>query len=136
MDEARDHGLATGISFPMHARGEVGVFSLIMDRDLARNRHQVLQAAARGHLLTAYVQETARGLMFQGAGEEAVRLTPRESECLLWAAAGKTAWETARLLAVSERTVVFHLGNAARKLGVANRRQAVARAIVQGLIQP
>ncbi|WP_157125763.1 helix-turn-helix domain-containing protein [Pandoraea norimbergensis] len=66
----------------------------------------------------------------------AIHLTPRETECLQWAAAGKTAWETSRILAISERTATFHLTNAVKKLGATNRRAAVARAIGLGLIAP
>jgi DNA-binding CsgD family transcriptional regulator len=63
-------------------------------------------------------------------------LTDREKECLLWAAEGKTSWETAQILHISERTVIFHLQNATRKLNAANRQNAIARAVVMGLITP
>ena len=63
-------------------------------------------------------------------------LTARELECLHWAAEGKTSWEIGRVLGVSERTVVFHLQNAAHKFGVNGRQPAVARAIALGLIDP
>lgn len=63
-----------------------------------------------------------------------VRLSPRESECLRWASVGKTSWETASILGVSERTVNFHLGNAFAKLNVNNKQAAVAQAILQDLI--
>lgn len=61
-------------------------------------------------------------------------LSARESECMRWAAMGKTSWETACILGVSERTVNFHLGNAFLKLNVTNKQAAVAQAILQGLI--
>lgn len=63
-------------------------------------------------------------------------LTEREKECLYWAAEGKTAWETAKILKISKRTVVFHLQNASRKLNAANCQNAIARAVVLGLITP
>ena len=66
----------------------------------------------------------------------AVRLSPRESACLHWAAAGKTSWETGRILEISESTVNFHLRNASRKLQVRGRRAAVAAAIRRGLLHP
>ncbi len=66
----------------------------------------------------------------------AVRLSPRESACLYWAAAGKTSWETGRILEISESTVNFHLRNACRKLQVRGRRAAVAAAIRRGLLHP
>ncbi|MGS1007772.1 LuxR C-terminal-related transcriptional regulator [Achromobacter anxifer] len=49
---------------------------------------------------------------------------------------GKTSWETARILGVSESTVNFHLCNACEKLGVRGRRAAVVAALRLGLIQP
>ena len=63
-----------------------------------------------------------------------VRLSARESECLRWASIGKTSWETACILGVSERTVNFHLGNTFAKLNVNNKQAAVAQAILQALI--
>jgi DNA-binding CsgD family transcriptional regulator len=53
-------------------------------------------------------------------------LTPRERECLHWAAEGKTAWEIGRILGVTRRTAAFHLDNAKVKLGVWTIPQAVA----------
>lgn len=62
------------------------------------------------------------------------RLSSRETECLHWAAVGKTSWETAQILEVRERTVNFHLGNAFGKLNVNNKQAAVARALMLGLL--
>jgi len=64
----------------------------------------------------------------------ASELTDREGECLLWAARGKTSWETAVILSVSESAVKKHLGSAAQKLGACTRTHAVALAITQGSI--
>ena len=55
---------------------------------------------------------------------------------MLWVAEGKTAQDIATILAVSEATVVFHLKNAMQKLGVTNRSQAIAKAVLLGLIVP
>ncbi len=135
MGEAVDHGLNSGVSFSLNARHEVGVFSLILKHQPRQLRRHVSHAIPLGNLLAAYVQEAARRLM-DNQGNPGSKLTRREKECLLWAASGKTAWESSVILNISERTVVFHLTNAARKLGVSNRRQAIARAIVEGLIRP
>ena len=48
---------------------------------------------------------------------------------------GKTAWEIGRILAISEQTVVRHLGHAAHKLTCVNKVQAVAKALRLGLIR-
>lgn len=69
-----------------------------------------------------------------GSGEPPARLTRREIQCLKWAAAGKTDAEIGELVAISLPTVRFHVTNAARKLGVAGRSQAVQRASTLGYI--
>ncbi len=64
------------------------------------------------------------------------KLTPREYDCLSWAAKGKSHWEIGRLLNVSRPTVAFHLSNAARKLDVRGKTAAIAKAIRLRLINP
>lgn len=64
----------------------------------------------------------------------AIVLTRRECECLAWVPKGKTAWETARILSLSERTVNFHLQNAMAKLNVPSKHQAYLEAMNLGLI--
>lgn len=62
------------------------------------------------------------------------RLTPRELSVLRWMKEGKTNWEIAGILGLSERTVRFHVGGIFEKLKVHTRTQAVARALGAGLI--
>ena len=66
--------------------------------------------------------------------EDIPRITEREIECLQWASIGKTAWEISMILSISERTVGFHLTNAATKLQANNRTHAVSIALKKGLI--
>ena len=63
-----------------------------------------------------------------------IELTPRERECLKWAAVGKSEWEISQILGISEHTSEKHLLNAKSKLGAVNRVQAVAEAIRRGYI--
>lgn len=63
-------------------------------------------------------------------------LSARQAACLRWAAMGKTSWETARILGVSESTVNFHLRNACARLGARGRRAAVVAALRRGLLDP
>lgn len=69
-----------------------------------------------------------------GSDETPARLTRREIQCLKWAAAGKTDAEIGSLVAISLPTVRFHVTNAARKLKVAGRSQAIQRAVTLGYI--
>jgi DNA-binding CsgD family transcriptional regulator len=47
---------------------------------------------------------------------------------------GKTNWEIAKIVGLSERTVRFHVGNIFNILDVKSRTQAVACALGDGLI--
>jgi LuxR family transcriptional regulator, quorum-sensing system regulator BjaR1 len=55
-----------------------------------------------------------------------VRLTEREREILAWVSEGKTAWEIGCILSISQRTVEWHIEKACKRLGAANRLQAIA----------
>ncbi|MDA9393089.1 hypothetical protein WN73_21465 [Bradyrhizobium sp. CCBAU 45394] len=62
-------------------------------------------------------------------------LTSKETQCLHWCKEGKTNWEIGEILAISEKTVEFHLANTMRKLGAGNRISAVITGIKSGLIR-
>jgi LuxR family quorum-sensing system transcriptional regulator SinR len=66
--------------------------------------------------------------------DELRRITPREREVLRWAAAGKSYWEIAVILGITERTVRFFMSNARQKLDVVSNTQAIAEAVWRGLI--
>tara|TARA_R110002126_G_scaffold92954_16_gene220510 strand:- start:1472 stop:2203 length:732 start_codon:yes stop_codon:yes gene_type:complete len=70
----------------------------------------------------------------QNSCDSAPKLTRREQDVLRWAAKGKTAWETARILKLSEKTISFYISNAAIKLNVPTKTQAVAKSISQHLL--
>jgi LuxR family transcriptional regulator len=60
---------------------------------------------------------------------QAPPLSRREIEVLKLSADGKTAYEIARILNLSERTVNFHVHRAIEKLGVNNKMAAVMAAV-------
>lgn len=136
--EAAEFGLVTGICLPVRgSHGEVGLMSFSTERRGPSADRDVDSAQAHLYLFSSYVHEAVCRLVSGGAlPYQPPDLTRRERECLLWAAEGKTAWETAHILTISERTVVFHLNNAVRKFDVSSRQQAVARAVALGLIGP
>lgn len=53
-------------------------------------------------------------------------LTKREASVMEWVIKGKTTWEIAKILNISERTVKFHLTNTYAKLRVTNRTHATS----------
>lgn len=63
------------------------------------------------------------------------RLTPREREVLQWVALGKTYWEIARILGISERTVRHFMAACREKLGAVSNKQAVARAVAARIVE-
>ena len=80
------------------------------------------------------MQYVNRPTLLQEDEEVLARLTEREREILRLIFDGKSSSEVARVIAVSKRTVDFHLARAYVKLGVANRYQAFKRAIELGII--
>ena len=89
---------------------------------------QALRVQMAGLLLTERLME------FATPAEDMPALTERERDCLAFVAEGRTDWEIAALLGISESTARFHLNNARRKLGAVTRSQAVARLAVRGLL--
>jgi DNA-binding CsgD family transcriptional regulator len=77
-------------------------------------------------LIAMYFHAHARRKLAPRRIVDGAALSPREFECLGWAARGKTAWEIGRIVGISRRTAAFHLDNAKAKLGVRSICQAVA----------
>ena len=69
-----------------------------------------------------------------GFTKRSCHLSPRELTVLRWMKEGKTNWEIARILGLSERTVRYYANRIFGKLDVTSRTQAVARALGAGLI--
>jgi LuxR family transcriptional regulator, quorum-sensing system regulator BjaR1 len=63
-------------------------------------------------------------------------LTLRQREVLAYAAAGKSDWDTGRILGISENTVREHIQGARQRLDVRTRQQAIVIAIQRGWIRP
>lgn len=131
--EADDFGLRAGLTIPLHGLGcSWGLVSFASET--RRNEGELIEVLPQLHLLAHFIHEAGHRFAHHLAMTEPPRLTSRELECLHWVAVGKTSWEIGRLLNVTERTIVFHVQNAARKLETSGRQAAVARAIVLGLI--
>jgi DNA-binding CsgD family transcriptional regulator len=136
-DEAEDFGVGnSGVSVPVWGfDGEGALFSVTAKRRrgdwlafLDTYLSDLLRTALLFHdsVMSCRPQQTERGFL---------PLSKREIEVLEWAARGKTAWETGQILGLSEKTVYFYLRNAAAKLGVASKTQAVAQAAAGDVIR-
>lgn len=62
------------------------------------------------------------------------QLSQRETECLQWAARGKTDWEIGQILSLSEKTVNIYIERAKAKYGARSRAQAIALAMSARLL--
>jgi len=61
--------------------------------------------------------------------KDALGLTGREADVLLWVAQGKSNGDIATILGMSEKTVKQHLGSVFQKIGVEGRTAASLRAV-------
>ncbi len=135
--EAVKHGIRAGISLPAHGPGgRVGM--LCLAKDAAPDRTFWLHVASLLPRITVFrdvVAQTSAQFLSHGPGSGETLLTPRERECLYWAAMGKTSKEIADLLHCAQTTINFHMANVRKKLAVPSRQAAVAKAIEQGLVR-
>jgi DNA-binding CsgD family transcriptional regulator len=135
-DAQAQFGYRNGIAMALHLP-EGRHFFLGVDRDveLPADRGELTRLVADLQLFAVHAQDTAmRVLIPEPLQPERPALTPRELEVLRWTMDGKTAWETAQLLTIAERTAVQHLQNAMKKLQCNSKHQAVLKALRLGLI--
>ena len=129
---AGEFGMSAGITVPAWAPGVDWAFATF-----TTDATYDLRALAPTIAPTAYFITCLQSRMQQlllGRERNQVMLSQRERDILSWCAIGKTSWEISTLLQISERTVNFHLQNAASKLQARGRRAACARALALGLI--
>lgn len=130
---AGEHGITSGITVPIGAPGVNWSFMTFTTdgtkdlRDLLPTLPSLTYFASCLHVAMARLQRW---------DDKRPDLSERELEVLHWAAVGKSSWEISMILGISERTVNFHLYQAAHKLNVRGRRAACARATALGLIHP
>jgi DNA-binding CsgD family transcriptional regulator len=132
-EEARAAGLNNGISVPLHgAWGRVAVLSFAScsaDSEPEATIGRLTALASQFHIAFSEISQRAR------LPSIPVQLSPREKDCLLWTARGKSSWDIGMILHISENTVNYHLKNAMRKLGTGTRTFAVVKAIHFNLIE-
>jgi len=136
--EAADLSIAKGLSIPIHGhRGEFAMMSVVPDAKGQEAEKLIAEHRNELHLLALYYHNHAGSMLIErklGATKRKSVLTAREREVLQWTAVGKSTWDISQILHLSEASVVFHVENAKRKLGVTNRTHAVVQAIMLGLI--
>lgn len=127
-EEAAGFGIRRGFTIPVHdSNGAVAAVTFATDEK--RSSFERTIEAHRGvlQLMAMYFHAHASRKLAPNCCFHGISLSPREIECLKWAAEGKSAWDTSRIMGISRHTVAFHLDNAKAKLGVRSTIQAVVR---------
>ena len=127
-DEAAQFGIRSGFTIPIRdPKCRIAALTLTADQ-----RHGNLNRCVERHqslfqLLAMLFHSQASLRLAPSRRICGIAMSPREFECLEWAARGKSAWEIGAILGISRRTAAFHLDNAKSKLGVKTISQAVAK---------
>ncbi|MBI2741039.1 MAG: LuxR family transcriptional regulator [Rhodospirillales bacterium] len=127
-DEAARFDIRCGFTIPVHgSRGPAAAITFA-----SNERHPAFCRGIERHgealqVMAGLYHAHIRRTFFASRIVDGVSLSPREFECLSWAALGKSAGVTADILGIRRRTAVFHLENAKQKLGVHTILEAVAR---------
>jgi LuxR family quorum sensing-dependent transcriptional regulator len=125
-----DFSIDDGLAAPAHGPGGyVGVTSLGFERLEGLSPAERRAIGMAGLVLHLRMRELSPQPALQPP-----RLSPRERDCLAFVADGCSDWEIAERLGVAESTVITHVQGARRKLGARTRAQAVALALLAGLI--
>lgn len=132
IEEARSFGLTHGITTGIleRNRGFATFFSFAGGDAKGTARYRGLLEYLIPYLHRVLIANTHTPLSNRAKG-----LSPREMTVLLWMKEGKTNWEIARIVGVTERTVRFHVEGIFMKLDASSRTQAVAVAMEHGLLQ-
>lgn len=133
-NEAREAGLNDGASVPLH--GPFGSAAVVSFASASGNADAEIQLGRLQALATQFHTTYIRFLSDEEFVRPPVHLSPRERECLLWSARGKSSWDIGIILNISEYTVNFHIQRAMRKFGTTSRIVAVVQAIRLGLLSP
>lgn len=136
---AAAHGIGSGIAVYLRDdRSRIMVALSSRERYLTEQRRaaicevtgQIMHFASLFHWL--FVKEViARGIPPAQQGQP---LSERELVCLQFAAHGMTSKDIGVKLGIAQRTANFHFANIISKLGVLNRQEAIATAVVHALI--
>ncbi len=131
-DAGQAYGWKDVFAVPIHGPGSLQGLVTMGTRetlDFTSLNRAVLEMMGRA------VWERCRSSESYGvAAEERVRLSPREIECLAWAAAGKSDAAIGQLLGVKPATAHFHIEQAKKRLGVSTRVEAVALGVLHGIL--
>lgn len=127
LEEAAHFGIRCGLTIPIHdPLSRIAAVTFAADDCHPKFTRCVEKHQSLLQLLAILFHSRARLALAPQRSVSGILLSPREYECLEWAARGKSAWDIGCILNISRRTAAFHLDNAKSKLGVRTISQAVA----------
>jgi len=134
-EDAKGHGLQIGwAQSSIDVHGAIGMLTLSRSHDVLTDSELREQMPRMQWLAKMATEGMLRMVAAQRPPEPPVRLTSREIEVLRWTADGKTSHEVGQIMAISERTVNFHINNSLLKLGANNKTSGVIKATILRLL--
>jgi len=134
LSEGRDAGLLDGVGIPIHGMGgELAGFGIASSSggvDANKDQLSLLFAVANQfHLAYGALHKNSAQAQYPPPA-----LTIRELEVIKWCAMGKSNWDIAKILSISEHGVEYHIRNIFKKFEVNSRVAAVVKALRFGFI--
>lgn len=132
LQQHQQHGLRSGYTLPLRSHGGAAAWlTLACTGDDTASQALLHAFLPQAVPLAATIQECALRLApLLPTGQPL--LNARERDCLALASEGLTNVEIGAALGVSDRTAIYHITNACRKIGARNRQQAITRALLSG----
>lgn len=129
--QAEEEGMGDGYTVPAHIPGESNGtcnFAVRKGRDIPEDQLMLAQ------LVGTFAFEAGRKIVrkMKKAEISRPRLTPRQLDCLIYVARGKSDWEIGRILGIKETTVRDYIEEACTRYDVRRRVQLVMRALHDG----
>ena len=137
LESATHEGLGGGFTVPAHVPGE---FFGSSSFGVRYGQEVPLANLPAVHYVGSFAFEAARRIARANTmalinpTNKTPRLTPRQLDCVVLAAQGKSVGVMGQLLGISPETAHEHIEEAKRRLGVARKEQMIARALFYGLI--
>ncbi len=129
---AQDFNMTYCFQFPwMGTQGEMGGIRFSsFNNSKKNNKKYIMKILPDLNLLSAHIHESVLKVVKNKFDLKLdISLTAREKEVLSWSAHGKSIYDLSIMLKLSETTVISHLKNSYKKLGVKSKHHAIAKAV-------
>jgi len=137
LNEVRSYGFRSGFVVPLAdvITGNMGRF--MIGSSLGGREAKILLGEQKDvYQLIMMLADEYLKLLPSQEQIDALHVSKRELECLLWLANGDRVDRIADRLKITNATVNLHFANVKRKLGASTREQALVKAIRFGIIKP